>query len=280
VRRPIIIVGAARSGTSVLGDLVDTHPDVAYWMEPNPVWRHGNAYRPDDVLGTEHLTPRIADYIDRKFFAFMTERGAARFAEKTPANSLRLPFVHALYPDSRIIHIIRDGRAVVPSTLRRERLPPRGTGLRRRLSEVPPLDWPSYAPVFFRTIFRTVFRKKQATYWGPRPPEWKAWIGLEPEIRAARQWKACVGAALEFGRGLPRESYLELRFEDLMADPGRVLHGVLEFAELRPLPEVVERASEGVRHDRNPSWQRVVSPEVEARIVAEMNPLLADLGYG
>ena len=103
----------------MLGRIFTRHPDVAYWPEPRPVWMYRNAYREDHRLGAEDLTPSIAGHIDAKFARFLARSGRRRFAEKTPSNCLRIPFSHALYPDCRMINIIRDGRDSVASTLRR-----------------------------------------------------------------------------------------------------------------------------------------------------------------
>ena len=85
------------------------------------MYRH--AYRSHHELSAEDLTPAIARYIDRRFGRFLERSGRSRFAEKTPSNCLRIPFIHALYPDCRIINIIRDGREVVASTLKMQARP-------------------------------------------------------------------------------------------------------------------------------------------------------------
>ena len=33
-----LIIGCARSGTSILGELVSAHPDVKYIFEAHPIW--------------------------------------------------------------------------------------------------------------------------------------------------------------------------------------------------------------------------------------------------
>lgn len=37
VKKPIILLGCARSGTTLLGSILEQHPDVAYWVEPRPI---------------------------------------------------------------------------------------------------------------------------------------------------------------------------------------------------------------------------------------------------
>ncbi len=117
--KPIILLGSGRSGTTLLGQIFSHHPDVAYWVEPRPIWMYRHAYRPHHELTCEDLTPAIARHIDRSFARFLAKSGRRRFAEKTPSNGLRIPFIYALYPDCRMINIIRDGRDVPGSSRRR-----------------------------------------------------------------------------------------------------------------------------------------------------------------
>ncbi|MBK7216095.1 MAG: sulfotransferase [Candidatus Promineofilum sp.] len=46
-----------------------------------------------------------------------------RLLEKTPENCLRLPFLQALFPDARVLFLVRDGRANVHSLLEGWRQP-------------------------------------------------------------------------------------------------------------------------------------------------------------
>lgn len=280
MREPIILLGTARSGTTLLGHILRHHPDVAYWGEPRPIWIHGNAYCDHDELLPEHLSPRIARFIDRRFAAFLAEAGRTRFAEKTPSNCLRVPFVHALYPDCRMVHIIRDGRAVVNSLVRERSKPPGIRRFRKRLREIPLLEWPAYLPLFFRTAWRTQVLKKPASFWGPKPLGWEQWVGLPAHVQAAKQWTATVGSAVRDGRRLPKQSYLELRYEELIEAPERVTRTICEFAGLAVHPAMVEYARANVDPNRASKGGRALGPEMQAEIVPHLEPLLFELGYG
>ena len=54
----ILIVGPARSGTTLLGTSLITDK-TEYFVEPNLIWRHGNAWRRFDELKPHHLNSRI-----------------------------------------------------------------------------------------------------------------------------------------------------------------------------------------------------------------------------
>lgn len=280
VRKPIIVIGAGRSGTSILSELLAVHPDVAYWGEPRPIWMYGHAYRRDHVLRAEDLTPRIARYIDGRFAEFLERSAARRFMEKTPSNCLRIPFIFALYPDCRIVNVIRDGRAMIRSTVEIRKRSPEADSLLKRLWDTPIFEWPAYVPMFFDTVFRTMILKRPARYWGAQPPGWRRHLHLPPHVQAALQWKALVEVSLRDGRVLPPESYLEVRFERLASETADVLAEVMDFAELPPSEEVFAFARRKFDPKLVRAWSSTLSEDEEREAIRAMQPLLAELGYG
>ncbi len=111
-----LIIGCARSGTSILGELVAAHPDVRYLHEAHEIWRKaGSGEDGSHRLTAEHATPRVVRRIRKRF---ARELGDARLlVEKCPRSALRVPFIRAVLPEAKIIHIVRDGRDVSCSLL-------------------------------------------------------------------------------------------------------------------------------------------------------------------
>ncbi|HUT60609.1 MAG TPA: sulfotransferase, partial [Phycisphaerae bacterium] len=118
---PIIIIGAGRSGTNMLRDMLTAFPGVGTWPcdEINYIWRHGNARYATDEFPPELARPRVRAYIRRAFDRLAARRGLSHVVEKTCANSLRVQFVRAVVPEARFIHIVRDGRDVAVSAVQR-----------------------------------------------------------------------------------------------------------------------------------------------------------------
>ena len=57
-------------------------------------------------LGAQDVTAPAAARIRRRFF--LAVGGKRRLIDKTPRNSLRVPFVHELFPDASYVFLKRD----------------------------------------------------------------------------------------------------------------------------------------------------------------------------
>ena len=112
--RPLIILGAPRSGTKLLRSLLGRSRNcttIPYGI--NHVWRLGcSPDAPDRRLssdGTAQRARQIRSHLLDLAEAHDTP-ASGYLVEKTCANTLRVPFVGQILPDARFIHILRDGR--------------------------------------------------------------------------------------------------------------------------------------------------------------------------
>ena len=67
--QPIIIIGAARSGTNMLRDVLTSLDDFATWPcdEINYIWRYGNKKREDDEFDITNVNFKSKKYIRKQF---------------------------------------------------------------------------------------------------------------------------------------------------------------------------------------------------------------------
>lgn len=266
VAAPFFIVGSARSGTTLVRMILNSHPDVAVPPESRfivELWRGDlsidvaetlealaahSRFRVWELpieavreeLGASTRAP-YAEVMAAAYTAYSKSHDKTRWGDKTPRYVQHIPLLAALFPHSRFVHIIRDGRNVALS----------------------------YADVPF---------------------------GPKTVARAAALWADRVGAGLRDGRALDEGRYLEVRYEDLVSDvEGRVqlLCDFLELSFERGMLEYTEQAaSEALPRSRmyNPhvlekpipsvrSWEEQM-PDAHVEVFeAVAGDLLSELGY-
>ncbi|HTZ69729.1 MAG TPA: sulfotransferase [Acetobacteraceae bacterium] len=103
---PLFIVGMYRSGTTLVEQIVSSHPDVAAGGELT-VWA------PTDIeidAATGAFDRERTQAAVAKYLAALRKIGpnAARITDKLPPNLFRLGAIHTLLPRARIIHCQRD----------------------------------------------------------------------------------------------------------------------------------------------------------------------------
>jgi hypothetical protein len=236
---PVIIIGAPRSGTNILRDVLTRHPACDTWPcdEINYIWRHGNRSAPTDELGPEAATLGVRRFI-RKAFADQGRRQSAPvIVEKTCANSLRVPFVETVVPEARYVFLARDGWDVVASAMKRWQAHFDPGYVARKARFVPISDVPYYALRFLKDRwFRRFSHERRASSWGPR------FTGMDEILDrgglaavCAAQWSACVIRALDGFQHISTDRVHEIRYETFVTDPIRVMEKLAQFLQLAPV---------------------------------------------
>jgi len=141
----IFIVGCPRSGTTLFRHIVGAHPQIAITPEAHwiPLWFEGRKGLTPDGLVTPELIQQLledpkfalfrigredlltlmpngqpvsyASFVTSIFDLYGKAQGKAIVGNKTPDSVRRLGTLHSLWPESRFVHIIRDGRDVALS---------------------------------------------------------------------------------------------------------------------------------------------------------------------
>jgi hypothetical protein len=278
--RPVVIIGAPRSGTNLLRDLVCQAPGFGTWPcdEINLLWRHGNASYRDDALPPERATKDVTRHMRRRFADIARATGAATVVEKTCANSLRVAFVDRILPDARYLFIVRDGRDAVASAIGRFSAPVDWRYTLRKLRYVPASDVPLYALQFARNrATRLARRDRRLAAWGPRFAGFAEFArsASVPEI-CARQWRECVELAARDLAAIGPARVLQLRYEALVRRPRETLaelFGFLGAAAAADAVDVAHVSPAGIGRGRAP---------LEAdggRAIPLIAPALARFGY-
>jgi hypothetical protein len=183
-------------------------------------------------------TPGAVETLARVFYSDLQDRdgqrpvGQARMLEKTPKNSLRVPFFAAAWPDAQFIYLYRDPRATLGSMLEAW-----ATG---RFITYPHLPgWTGRSWSLLLT------------------PGWRDLIGLPlPEI-VAHQWAITTDVLLDDLKAVPDVRALD--YEGFVADPQNVMASLSASLDLPwnvQLPETLPYSKTTFTKPAPDKWRR------------------------
>jgi Sulfotransferase family len=288
----LFVIGTGRCGSSLVHDLLAHHPDVGFLPNlddripglPARAARYGNLlyrrlppsltrkgrlrYAPSEgyrALARE-VSPMVTGscrdlvasdampWVAERFRAFFTERAHAQrkpvFLHKYTGWP-RSGFIREIFPDARFIHVTRDGRAFAASALQT----PWWVG------HMGPETW----------------------QWGPLPPayaaEWKA-SGRSFPVLAAIAWKILMDAFADARALTPGDQWLDVRFEDVLADPRRRFKEMLAFMGLNEHPALESAlARTTLSPGRQQAYRRQLDPASLALVERSLAGHLPAWGY-
>jgi hypothetical protein len=249
------VVGLGKSGTTWLMKMLDAHPEVLckgegrffgrdwkreilaeatpnrqpsslynallgseylrLWVERSPWSRDGEA-----EAHIKNLTRLATEY-------FLTEQleksGKKLVGDKSPLISMHImEDIGEIYPEARVIHIIRDGRDRSVSSMHRSWRRAR----RGRLHNLTPEE---------------VARGESYSQNPQKVLGTDEEIFSEESIReTAQYWRSRVGKATEDGPTLLGSNYIEVRYEDLLERPHEEVSGLFGFLGADTSHKVVE----------------------------------------
>ncbi|MGH3087696.1 MAG: sulfotransferase [Rubrobacteraceae bacterium] len=249
------IAGEMRSGTSWLRRTLSAHPEIACGHEgsffgkgygeeeisvyPGPVssltralaasedfriW-HGLSWNRWTDGYEEDLRDLARLSVDHFLSKEVVRTGKRIVGDKSPQHTENLDEIHEIYPDARILHIVRDGRDVAVSAMhhwwRLAQDRPEG------IFELTPEELEIRDAYLedregFLASGRSIFTEERLS-------------------QLARRWSRRVGKARRDGAALYGGNYLELRYEDLLREPANTLREALKLLGARSGEEVIKR---------------------------------------
>ena len=298
----LFIIGAGRSGTTFLADLISSHPDIHRLPELRYLWMTGCQWRDHDFRGVSDATPKVKQRI-RNYISKISSNNAKVIVEKTPSNCFRIGLINEVYPGAKYIHIVRDGRSTALSSLkayfgakafnakssgvvgnvgeRKLFLVNRLNQLKQKFSNrAIPCD--GILPMLvlrLNDVMRRVLTKKPPV-WGARFPGLaQLYHQLMPYQMAALQWKYSVEAALSgFLCHIKSENILTIEYEALIRSPDKQLKLIYDFVGVGALDTVEELSPVNVTMSDN-DWSMELSSDERLEMESLMEPALSNLGY-
>ena len=279
----ILIIGAPRSGTNMLRDMLAKLPKVGTWPcdEINYIWRHGNVRYPSDEFTREMATPDVKRYIRAQFDRFAKSQQLDVVVEKTCANSLRVGFVDAVLPDAKFIFIVRDGVDVVGSAALRWKASLDIPYLMAKARYVPIADLPYYATKYLSShLYRLVSKEKRLSSWGPKLNNMEAIVKNHSLLQVcALQWKACVNRSKEELSKIDPERVIKVKYEELVARPGDEFMRIAKFLGREVAPDVLNEVIQSVAIGSVGKGRATLGTSGLAEILPLVNETLAVHGY-
>lgn len=263
-RDKFFIFGHARSGTTLLTRLVRLHPEVhcnyqAHFFTRRPLLK-SLVNTPD---AEEWLTRKsnrwnhgrdLSAVMLRAAADFVMEREAVRegkriVGDKSPLSSILGQAIRetaSIYPDAKLVYIVRDGRDVLVSERFRNFVEESRflSAQDRRILEDLRRDQNSFASGK-RSIFNETFIRRMAT----------AWATDLREVDAE-------------GRRLFPASFLTVRFEDMLKDPFGILCKVWGFLGAQPPdPSLAGAVADEMATNPDEEWQSRRNEDIASFLV-------------
>jgi Sulfotransferase family/Tetratricopeptide repeat len=107
--RPIFIVGMPRSGSSLIEQILASHPRVQGLGESDALWRaleNRFPYPPDALREVDHFRRLGLRYLENLAARGWNRRH--RPVDKTLDNHLHIGIIHLMFPQATILHAVRD----------------------------------------------------------------------------------------------------------------------------------------------------------------------------
>lgn len=217
--RPVFVIGVPRSGTTMLFHLLRESPELgALPREGHDMWRtyHHPRYAGwrSDAVGRGQVKWGEARFINAYLYSYTVE--TKRFVEKTPENSLRIPYLLDLFPDALFVIIKRNPGDVINSLINGWRHP---AGRYRSYFVPQDLHIPSY-PHRRRWCFALI-------------EGWRDYVSSPIPQIAFAQWEQCTKAISAARDMVPASRWLELHFEQLLIQPDETLLRICEAIDIQ-----------------------------------------------
>jgi len=234
--RPVFIVSAPRSGSTLLFETLSRSPSVrTIGQESHAVIegivelgpsRHGWM---SNRLTEADATPDVARALQDRFWEAVAEHHGrdgltppVRLLEKTPKNALRVPFLNAVFPEARFIYLVRDPHESISSILEAWRS--------RKFVTYP--EVPGWNGPWSLLLF----------------PGWQELVGRPLNEVAAAQWNTTNQILLEDLHRIPRSRWCLTTYADLLRDPQGTMEMLCRFADLEWTDDLREQTLPPSRH--------------------------------
>ncbi|MES9993384.1 MAG: sulfotransferase [Candidatus Thiodiazotropha sp.] len=230
INKPIFITGLGRSGTTILGVILSLHRDVGFLNEPKAMWhlidpRHdvNGDYSADNgffKLDTDDVTSSVSVTARRLFGRYLYLTKSKRLVDKYPELIFRVNYLLKIFPDAKIIFIVRNGADATHSiNLWSKRL-----GIKNKAWTE---DW------WGRNDIKWNYLRQQILFKDNYFDEISniATAELDHTNRAALEWIVTMREGIK-QKSTHSASIFQIRYEDLSSPNSSAIKNILDWCEL------------------------------------------------
>lgn len=222
LKRPVIILSSPRSGSTLLFEIMSSCKDL--WtigdeshaaIESIPELRINNNNFSNRLTG-EIATPEIIQLLRSNFFNGLRDRqgnkpideknDGYRLLEKTPKNSLRVPFLNAVFPDAYFIYLVRDPCETISSIIE---------------------AWRSNRFITYRGLPNWNINWSLLL-----PPGWHYFMGKSLQEVAAFQWMSSNNHIINDLKEIPSDRWTTISYKELVDKPDEHVKRLCDFCKI------------------------------------------------
>ena len=275
----LIITGAGRSGTTILKTVLSNHVQInSFKYEMNDVWKMYDPKLNHDRIYKYEISNKAIENI-KSFFKKKTLFNNEKYIiEKTVANVMRLKFVSEVLPNSKIIYIERDGRAVANSASKRWGTKQSNLYYFEKFFELP-LN--ARINIIRKKInFYSKFTTNKFQTWGALWPNFESDLNSRELIEiCACQWLNSVKYAREDIQQIPKNRLFFVKYEQLVSEPNKIINKLLKFLDLKNYIQFDTYVKNIFDPSSIDKWKKELSPRDIKKINIIQKEYLDQLGY-
>ncbi len=271
---PVFVVGCSRSGTTITYETLSAAPQfLSFGWEIPQFW--DSLYGPlnngweSEAANARHAR---AEHRDAALRYFYQRLGPGWVLDKTCINVMRIPYLHALFPQARFVFIHRDGRDNVSSMIDGWHMG--RTDGRFELSY-------TLGPCPEKVAIEHGRFKEWAFF---IPPGWRDYNQASLAEVCAFQWVSANRLALDAKAAIPPQQWVQLRYEDIFERPVEMFRdafkrlGIPFTADLESRCAHLQPTSVVKGTPKRQKW-REHNPGAIESILPVIRPLMLELGY-
>jgi len=295
--RSVFIIGSGRSGSTILGKILDLHPQICTWFHAFFLMDRYFRNAANDCRTKTDATEAVIESTRNAFEYYRAKRGGQIIVSHFPINSFKIPFLNEIFPDAKFIHLLRDGRDTTLS-IHKEWLFTQRIVQEKRFHDIidKVAELLNDQPLLAHKIGAFNFEVGQALLgrgflhrirwngrvgWGPRFEGWEDVVDQITTLEFnALQWRKSVETVLreKLCLSLGEERFLEIRYEKFLSQPGESLTEIFKFLQL-PFPDDFISRLPAIKTLNFGKWKTEFTDDEKKQIGPILNPLLLELNY-